>query len=82
MPEPKPTFMPARLSPLEETALKNAVAFSAIVFRGRGQYDKTIVETHEAARAVARELFEGDRSVMIYAIDPHGTTAMIETYGR
>lgn len=76
-------FHPARLNDYERAVLDGALRFSVCLYRGRGAYEKAWVETIDKARVLARVMYENDGSgqpVVIYAVDHHKTSALVETY--
>lgn len=73
-------FREAKLSPPEREVLGRAAVFTAVAFRGSARYDRATADTLEGALNAARSLYEGDRGVMIYAIDAAGRQAMLGSW--
>jgi hypothetical protein len=69
----------ARLSPIERRTLDRVVCFVATAFRGRGKFESEEVASLDDALLAADRLFQ-DRPVIVYAIDYHGSKAMIGSW--
>jgi hypothetical protein len=72
--------MPKAPTPLqlhEARVIREAVAFRAIAFRGRGEYVRRDAPTLDEARRVAGEI-KTDRPVGVYAVDADGRSTHVE----
>lgn len=73
-------YRSAPLNAFEEAVVARASRYVATAFRGRAQYEHREASTLDGVLALASELRDGSRGVVIYAVTDEGTQAVVGTW--